>query len=89
MKLPTTGSSCIDINLNVGNSSVLHEDFSILYRIQNGISAIGLIIIFAPCFIYSFCFLVVGCVRRFKKQPKFHDEMIKPLIERYHDTIMN
>ena len=80
---------CIGIHIDISNSSFLSVVFYIVRRFSEVTSLIGQIIIFTPCFIYTFYLLVSGCVKRFKKQPNFHDENIRPLIERYHDDIVN
>ena len=61
----------------------------ILYEFTYFFNLVGQIIIFGPCFVYTFYLIIRDCVTRFKKQPNFHDEKIKPLIDRYHKNIMN
>ena len=80
---------CIGIHIDISNSSFLSVVFNVLHHFSDVPSVIGQVIIFTPCFIYTFYLLVSGCVKRFTKQPSFHDEIIRPLIERYHDEIVN
>ena len=77
------------IHIDISNSSFLSVVFNIVHYFSDATSVIGQVIIFTPCFIYSLYLFASGCVKRFMKQPNFHDEIIRPLIERYHDEIVN
>ena len=82
---PCNGVSLLDFHKN--NS--WHTIFHILHRYIDLFSLFGPIIFFAPCVIYTLFLIISHCVTKFKKQPSFHDEIIKPLIDRYHNDIMN
>ena len=80
------------VHLNMSHS--LGKDYpklleTIIHYFLNVIYVGGQILIFAPCYIYTFYRIICSCVTRFKKQPSFHDEIITPLIERYHRNIMS
>ena len=52
-------------------------------------TAIGIIIFYAPAFVYIISLMIRFCVARCKNKRNFHDEMIRPLIDRYHDRLMH
>ena len=52
-------------------------------------TAIGTIIFYAPAFVYILSLMIRFCVARCKNKRNFHDEMIRPLIDRYHDRLMH
>ena len=79
---------CYSFDLDRNNpylKGILH----MLHYYADTFLLVGQIIIFAPCLIYTFCLIISGCVSRFKRKQSFHDEIIRPLIERYHNNIMN
>ena len=56
--------------------------------IEKIIASFGLFLIFTPAFVYSFGVLIRFCTERCKKK-NFHDEMIRPLIDRYQSNIIH
>ena len=59
----------------------------ILY-IEKIIASIGLFVMFTPALVYSFGVIIRFCTERCKKK-NFHDEMIRPLIDRYQSDIIH
>ena len=83
----------IDGFCNIQGVSIHFHQTEVIEKIVNWITefmtSIGLIVFYAPAFIYLFSVMIRFCVARCKKKKNFHDEMIRPLIDRYHDRIMH
>ena len=60
----------------------------IIRRISKLIIPIGIIVFYTPAFVYLFSVIIRFCAARCKKR-NFQDELIRPLIDRYHDRIMH
>ena len=76
------------ISVHFHKTKSTEATFTLLQWIAKLIAPIGIIIFYAPAFVYLFSLMIRFCVARCKKK-NFHDEMIRPLIDRYHDRIIH
>ena len=77
------------ISVHLHKIQSIEVTFTILQWITKLITPIGIIIFYAPAFVYIFSLMIRFCVARCRKQKNFHDDMIRPLIDRYHDRLMH
>ena len=71
--------------------NLTHTEHVVLTRIsfiEKVIASFGLFLMFTPALVYSFGVIIRFCTERCKKK-NFHDEMIRPLIDRYHSDIIH
>ena len=78
---------CTDLKINLASS--VNTNLGKLIFISKFLSEIGVMITFMPILLFSICLSLRTLVGIFKKKKNFHDEKIKPLIERYHESLVN
>ena len=77
------------ISIHFHKTQSIEVTIRILQWVTKTINPIGIIIFYAPAFVYIISLMIRFCVARCKNKRNFHDEMIRPLIDRYHDRLMH
>ena len=76
-------------NIEIRFPSNVDSDLNVVIDISQFLSVIGAVITFMPILLCSICLGLRILVGIFRKNRNFHDEKIKPLIDRYHKGLFN